>query len=53
MIFENNNSIGTDTVESAKRYRTILDPVVHYVFARPEEPDLLLSFVNAVFADKS
>ena len=36
-----------------KRYRTILDPVAHYVMARPGTENILLSFINAVFANKN
>lgn len=38
---------------SMKRYRTILDPVAHYVLASPGAEPKLLAFINSVFADKN
>ncbi|MDD3586537.1 MAG: hypothetical protein PHQ75_05095, partial [Thermoguttaceae bacterium] len=39
--------------DSKLKFRTILDPVAHYVLARPGAERNLLSFINAVFADKN
>ncbi len=43
------NPVSFDRV---KLYRTIHDPVVHYVLGRPGAEPNLLSFINSVFEDK-